>query len=274
MELLEPLLAPVVLLFAAMAAAIGVPLALWDPERRLRRIGFLALLVGGFFLLHGELRSAPAVRAGFLGLTGTLAAVLFALSLQRYMLRRALLAERPRSPDEWTLGDGRRLWMGKLRAESPLRHEDGRACLFLRTEIDRWDAGRWRRIAANEFCAEALELAGRSKRMAVQVPRSILRRGACELEPYRACKDGWRHDPDPDPACLYRVRTLAVLDGTLARILGSVQRHESSGLILRGAAGEAFQFEREPVPRLGRQAGWLAAGALLCVLIGIWGAWS
>jgi len=273
MALLGPLLMPLVLLFGAVAAAIGVPVALADPERRMRRIALFVVLAGGAFLLHGELRSFPVVHGALLAGTAVLAAVLFALSLRRYLLRRVLLAERPRSPDEWSPGEPRRLWAGMLEAIEPLTADDGRRCVYRRIEVDRWDRGRWRRIAAPESCAEALELAGRSRRMALSLPRAALRRAAREVEAYRVCPHGWRLDPDPDPAALYRMRTLAVLDGTRARVLARAERRDQAGLILRDLVGEGFHLDEQPVAALGRQAGLLAAAALLCTLAGIWTAW-
>jgi hypothetical protein len=274
MELLEPLFMPVVLLFGAIAAAVGVPLALADPEKRMRGVAALAGLALAVLFFHGELRSSPVVRAGLLTGAGALSAVLFGLSLRHWLLRRALLAERPRSPDEWTPGAGRRLWAGRLQSPSPLRGPDGLCCLYRRCEVDRWENGRWRRIATPESCAEELELAGRTRRMALAVPRAALRRAAREIAPYAASPDGWRLDPDPDPAALYRVRTLAVLDGTTARVLACAERNEAAGLLLQGGSSDGFQVGEQPQIRLGRQAGLFAAAALICALAGLWGAWG
>ncbi|MBS2031422.1 MAG: hypothetical protein JST54_26210 [Deltaproteobacteria bacterium] len=269
----QPLLAPLVALFGGVAALLGMPLLLADAERRPRRVGLLVVLGCGILFVHGELRSVPVVHAGMIGLAGALTAALSLVAARRWILRRAMLAERPRSPDELADDKHRRLWAGTLRSPEPLPALDGApACLYRRVEVDRWDAGRWRRISTREAWAELVELHGRTRSLALSVPPGVLRRAAVELLPARACDEGWRLDADPDPAALYRSRTVGLPDGAPARVLGRVVRREQ-GPSLVHAGRDAFSLGDDVARRLAREAGLCAAAAALCTALGLWGAW-
>lgn len=274
-EVFGPSLMQLAAYLVAVAAAVGVPAFLADRETRARRVGLLLVLAAGLLLIHGELRSDPVLHGALICGAAALAAVLFGHGARGWLLRRAILAERPRSPDEWTPQDGRRLWAGTLRAREPLPALEGGVppCVYRRVEVDRWDAGRWRRIATSEHRVDALELAGRSRVLLAPVPLPVLRRGAVELEKFRACPDGWRLDADPDPAALYRVRTVGVPDGAALRVLARAERRGELGLSLVGASPEAFSWTDAHPAHLGRRAGLCAAAALACALLSLWGAW-
>ena len=273
MGLWQPFLAPVVALFGGIAALLGMPILLSDAEKRPRRVGLLTVLGCGVLFVHGELRSVPVVHAAMISLAGAFAAALCFVAARRWLLRRAMLAERPRSPDELDDEKGRRLWSGTLHALEPLPSlEHAPPCLYRRLEVDRWDAGRWRRIATRETWAELCELRGRTRALALSVPPTVLRRSAVVLMPARAADDGWRLDPDPDPAALYRSRIVGLPDGSPARVLGRTSRTEQ-GPRLTHAGRDAFSLGDDVPRRLAREAGLCAAAAALCTALGLWGAW-
>src|SRR5439155_22740711 len=110
----------------------------------------------------GRMPAPASLVASIALIFGLVAAV---VGLRRWTLRRAVLAERPRSPDEWLPADGRRLWQGQLQSSRPLAGGP----LYRRVELDRWDAGRWRRITTQEESAAVFELVGERRRMSLAV---------------------------------------------------------------------------------------------------------
>jgi len=275
------MLMPFAVLFGSVVALLGLPWMLAEPAygsaQRGGRGSRVAILLGvavAFLLVHGELRSPPAVRAGFILGAGIASAVLLGLGGRRYAIRRALLAERPRSPDEWTDADGVRLWRGRLVAALPVPPTGALpCCLYRRDEIDRWDQGRWRRVAIREHFGDQLELVGKTRRLAVSAPAAALRRDARELSPHAACPDGWRDDPSPDPSALYRARRLGLPNGSVAQVLARAHRDVRAGMTLAQVSAHALAFDERGAARLGRQAWALGLMGLGCALLGLLGAW-
>lgn len=272
----EPALGFPAAMFAAMIAVLGLPFLLSESPRRGRRISTALLLAGLGLYLHGELQRPELLRpAAFLAaaLTG---ALLLSLGLRRWLLRRALLAERPRSPDEWQPSDApeRRLWEGALTAAEPLPPVEGTGpCIYRRAVIERWEAGAWRRVAVEESFAEELSLRGKRRALALVVPRSALRHAAGALGAPRASPSGWRADPDPDPALLYRERVVGLADGARVRLLATAVRATAGGPRLQGVTARAVFFDEARSRALGREAGLCAAAGLVTTLLGLWGAW-
>jgi hypothetical protein len=227
-------------------------------------------------LIHGELRSPELLRAVGVVLAALVGSLLLFVGVRRWLLRRALLAERPRAPDEWSPGEPeqRRLWEGALRATAPVpAAEHCGPSLYRRTEVERWEGGRWRRVAVEEHYADELSLCGRRRTLLLSVPRASLRKAAVVLGPARLSPSGWRADPDPDPSLLYRERVLAVLDGARVRVLAVASRGAQGAATLRGVATAPVLFDEARTQSLGREAGLCAAAALVTTALGLWGAW-